>query len=200
MIKLFWAARTRAFRAVWMLEEAGCAYERVPIDIASGGKGNAEFLEVNPMAKVPALRDGEVMLAESGAICAYIADRYPAAGLAPAIGDPRRGRYLHWLFFAGNCIEPAYSQKFTNLQLPEGTAGWGSFDRVMNVLEAALARGPWILGDRFTAADVMLGADLFYGVERFKLISGKPAIEAYVTRCLGRPAHKRALAIDEGTS
>jgi glutathione S-transferase len=198
MIKLFWAARTRAFRALWMLEEAGCAYERVPIDIESGGKGNAEFLEVNPMAKVPALRDGEVMLAESGAICAYIADRYPAAGLAPAIGDPRRGRYLHWLFFAGNCIEPAYAQKFTNLQLPEGTAGWGSFDRVMNVLEAALAKGPWILGERFSAADVMIGADLFYGVERFKLITGKPAIEAYVQRCLARPAHKRAMAIDEG--
>src|SRR5262249_62357546 len=122
-----------------------------------GGQNNAEFRAVNPMGKVPALADGEAKVAESAAICAYVAERYPEAGLAPPPGDPARGRYLHWLFFSAGCVEPAYAQKFTNFKLPEGQAGWGSFDRVMDVLERALQPGPWLLGGRFSAADIMIG-------------------------------------------
>jgi len=110
-MKLYWSPQTRAFRAVWMLEEAGVPYERVPIDIRNNGQADPEFRRVNPMTKVPALKDGEAMVAESAAICAYIAERCPQAGLAPAVGDPARGRYLHWLFFAAGCIEPAYTRR-----------------------------------------------------------------------------------------
>ena len=100
MMKLYWAPQTRAFRAVWMLEEAGRPYERVLIDIRNGAQSTPAFQVVNPMMKVPALADGAAMVAESAAICAYVAERVPEANLAPPPGDPSRGRYLHWLFFA----------------------------------------------------------------------------------------------------
>lgn len=195
MLKLYWRPQTRAFRALWLLEEAGIPYERVSVD-TNAPDSVPEFATVNPMRKVPAIKDGEAMVAESAAICTYVADQYPKSGLAPAIGDPLRGRYLHWLFFAAACIEPAYTQKFTGLELPPGTAGWGSFERVIDVLEDALKKGPWLLGARFTAADVMIGSDLDFGINRFKIVSGKPAIDAYAKRCVDRPAYKRALAID----
>lgn len=197
-MKLFWAPQTRAFRAVWMLEEAGQPYERVLIDIRNGGQDDAEFRRVNPMAKVPALRDGAAMVAESAAICAYVAERCPEAGLAPPLGDPLRGRYLHWLFFAAGCIEPAYTQKMTKLELNTVQAGWASFDRVVDVLDGAVQNGPWVLGDRFSAADVMLGADLWFGYNLMQILPPRPALQAYVTRCGERPAFQRALAMDKG--
>ena len=123
-MKLYWAPKTRSMRALWMLEEAGCPYERVLIDIASGAQASAEYRAINPMMKVPALTDGAAMVAESAAICAFVAERCPEAGLAPPIGDPARGRYLHWLFFASGCIEPAYTQKFMQFTLNPVAAGW----------------------------------------------------------------------------
>src|SRR5262249_34592954 len=108
MMKLYWAPQPRAGRAVWMMEEAGAPYERVLVDIRSGAQNTPAYHAVNPMEKVPALTDGDAAVAESSAICAYVADRVPEAGLAPPIGDPSRGRYLHWLFFAAGCIEAAY--------------------------------------------------------------------------------------------
>jgi glutathione S-transferase len=197
-MQLYWAPQTRAFRGVWMLEEAGRPYERVLIDIRRGGQNDPAFRKVNPMGKVPALKDGEAMLAESAAICAYVAERCPEAGLAPPVGDPLRGRYLHWLFFAAGCMEAAYTQKMTGLALTEMQAGWASFDRVIDVLDHALERGPWILGPRFSAADVMLGADLHFGYELMKILPPRPALQAYVKRCAERPAFQRALAIDKG--
>src|SRR6516225_6145346 len=100
MMKLYWAPQSRAFRALWMLEEAGCPYERVLVDIRKGEQSAPAFRAVNPMMKVPALTDGAAAVAESAAICAYVAERVPEARLAPPLGDPGRGRYLHWLFFA----------------------------------------------------------------------------------------------------
>jgi glutathione S-transferase len=197
-MKLYWAPQTRAFRAVWMLEETGRPYERVLIDIRAGKQDDPAFRKVNPMGKVPALSDGEAMLAESAAICAYVAERCPEAGLAPAVGDPLRGRYLHWLFFAAGCIEPAYTQKMTGLQLNKVQAGWASFDQVIDVLDHALQTGGWILGPKFSAADVMLGADLHFGIELMKIIPARPALQSYVARCTARPAFQRALAIDKG--
>ncbi|HET8728383.1 MAG TPA: glutathione S-transferase family protein [Alphaproteobacteria bacterium] len=195
-MKLYWAPRTRSIRILWMLEETGCAYERVLIDIWSGAQASSEYHAINPMEKMPALVDGDATVAESAAICAYIADRYPAAGLAPSTGDAARGRYLQWLFFSAGCVEPAYMEKVMGWKTQSTRAGWGDFDRVIGVLEDALAQGEWILGDRFSAADVMLGGVLHYGLNILKIVEPRPAIEAYVARCAARPALQRALAIE----
>jgi glutathione S-transferase len=199
-MKLYWCPKSRSFRALWMLEEIGRPYERALIDIRSDGQNDAEFRAANPMAKVPALADGPAKLGESAAICAYLAERFPEARLAPPLGDPARARYLYWLFYSPACIEPAFTQKFTGFELPTRAAGWGSFERVISVLDEALAEGPWILGEKFSAADVMIGSDLFYGMETFKIVEPKPAFAAYVARCKARPAMQRALAIDAGST
>ncbi|WP_036260494.1 glutathione S-transferase family protein [Methylocapsa aurea] len=196
MIKLYWAPRTRSLRALWVLEEAGAPYERVRLDLSAGEQKSAEFRAINPMAKVPALTDGPLNVAESGAICAYVAEAYPDAELAPPIGDPARGRYLQWLFFSPGCIEPALLAKSANISVRPESAGFGDFDRVFDVLENALATGPWLLGERFSAADVMIGLDLHFGIDIFKLVPSRPALRAYVDRCLARPALQRAKAIE----
>lgn len=195
-MKLYWAPRSRSFRALWMMEEAGAPYERVLIDIRKGAQHTPAYHAINPMEKVPALTDGDAALAESAAICAYVADRVPAASLAPPIGDPKRGRYLHWLFFAAGCIEAAYTEKVTKASPTAFSAGWGSFERVIGVIEEAVAPGPWLLGERFSAADVMVGADVYYGINIFKVVEPRPALTAYVARCVARPAFERAQAID----
>jgi glutathione S-transferase len=196
MIKLYWAPQTRSLRTLWLLEESGAPYERVRLDLSSGAQRSAEYRAINPMAKVPALTDGPAAVAESGAICAYVADLCPDAGLAPPIGDPARARYLQWLFFSPGCIEPAYLGKAANISVRPETAGFGDFDRVFDVLEAAVQPGPWLLGERFSAADVLIGADLHFGMDIFKLVPERPALRAYVDRCLARPAFQRAKAID----
>lgn len=196
MRKLYWAPRTRSIRALWILEESGEPYERVRLDLSKEEQKTAEFRAINPMAKVPALTDGPLSVAESGAICAYVAEACPKARLAPPLGDPARGRYLQWLFFSPGCIEPAYLTKSANIELRPETAGFGDFNRMIEVLEAAVRQGPWLLGENFSAADVLIGADLHYGVDIFKLVPERPVLRAYIDRCLERPALQRAKAID----
>jgi glutathione S-transferase len=196
MMKLYWAPHTRSLRALWVLEEAGVSYERVRLDLSAGEQKSAEFRAINPMAKVPALTDGPLAVAESGAICAYVAEAVPQAGLAPPVGDPERGRYLRWLFFSPGCIEQAFLAKFGNVQLRPESAGFGNFDRVFDLLEAAVATGPWLLGEKFSAADVIIGSDLYFGIDIFRLVPSRPALRAYVDRCLARPALQRAKAIE----
>lgn len=197
MITLYWAPRTRAFRAVWALEEAGLPYEIVPVDLASGEQEGEAFRAINPMMKVPALVDGAARVTESGAICAYIAERAEPGRLAPLPGDPQRGEYLRWLFFSPGCVEGALIEKFGGVQLPSRAAGWGSFDRVFTVLDAALSSGassgPWLLGERFTAADVMIGADLNF-CQSFGALPPHPHLAAYLARCQARPAFQQAKA------
>jgi glutathione S-transferase len=196
MMKLYWAPRTRSLRALWVLEEAGAPYERARLDLMAGEQKTPDFRAINPMGKVPALTDGPVAVAESGAICAYVAEAHPKAGLAPPLGDPARGRYLQWLFFSPGCIEPALLTKTANIPVDPRMASFGDFDRVFDVLEAAVAKGPWLLGERFSAADVMIGLDLHFGIDLFKLVPSRPLLRAYVDRCLARPALQRAKAID----
>ncbi len=198
MLTLYYAPQSRALRALWMLEEIGQPYERVRVDIRAADHPRPDFLRISPLGKVPALVDGETTVAESGAILAYLAERFPAAGLAPAVGDPRRGAYLQWLFFAAGCIEPAYTQKMVGFDLGHSTAGWGSFDHVIAVMEQALTPGPWLLGEQFTAADLFLGIDLQFGQEVLKIVPALPAIQAFLERCRARPALRRAVAIDSG--
>jgi glutathione S-transferase len=198
MMKLYWCPRTRSFTALWLMEETGQPYERVLTDISTGAQRNADYLKINPMGKVPALQDGDATLAEAAAICAYVAERYPQAKLAPPVGDPARAKYLYWLFFSPGCIEPAIMQLATKVEMNPVAAGWGDAQRVIDVLDNALQRGPWLLGDNFTAADVMIGSGLNFGMRLFKMIPARPSFEAYVARCMARPAFQRAERIAAG--
>ncbi len=195
-MKLYWCARTRSSRAMWMLEESGVEYERVVVDIRQPvADRGAEFLAASPMGKVPALEDGQARMADSAAICLYLADRYAAGRLAPAVDDPERGRFLYWMFFTPGVIEPSMAEKAGGWTPQPSHHGWGSFDAMIRTLEAGLAPGPWLLGDRFTAADVMVGSSAAF-MRMFKMLPSSPVIEAYADRCLARPAYQKVLAAE----
>jgi glutathione S-transferase len=198
MMKLYWSPRSRSFAALWLMEETGVPYERVLTDITTGAQRTLEFLTVNPMGKVPALADGDATMAEAAAICAYVAERYPDARLAPPLGDVHRAKYLYWLFFAPSCIEPAMAQIATKFEISTVAAGWGDAKRVFDVLEAALEEGPWILGDKFSAADIAIGAGLNFAVRQFKMVPARPSFDRYIDRCEKRPAFQRALEYASG--
>ena len=198
MMKLYWSPRTRSFSALWLMEETGQPYERVLIDIFKGAQKAPEYLAVNPMGKVPALQDGEATLAEAAAICAYVAERCPQANLAPPPGDRLRAKYLYWLFFGPGCVEPAMVQVATKVEMNPTAAGWGDAQRVFDVLDAALARGPWILGERFSAADIVIGSGLNFVIRRFKMVPSRPSFDRYIDACAARPAFQRASAIAAG--
>jgi glutathione S-transferase len=198
MMKLYWAPRSRSFTALWLMEETGQPYQRVLTDITTGAQKAPEYLAINPMGKVPALADGDATLAEAAAICAYVAERYPEAKLAPPLGDIRRAKYLYWLFFSPGCIEPAIVQLATKIEMNPVAAGWGEAQRVFDVLDAALSKGPWLLGDSFSAADVMIGSGLNYAVRLFKMVPARPSFDAYIARCAARPAFQRAEKLAAG--
>ena len=198
MMKLYWSPRSRSFTALWLLEETGHPYERVLTDISTGAQKTPEFLAVNPMGKVPALGDGDVAIAESAAICAYVAERFPDAKLAPPLGDPRRAKYLQWLFYGPSCIEPALIQIFTKLEVPSSTAAWGSATQVFDVLDKALEKGPWILGNDFSAADIVIGSGLNFAIRQFKMVPSRPAFDRYIDACVARPAFQRVEKIAAG--
>jgi glutathione S-transferase len=198
MMQLYWSPRSRAFTALWLMEETGRPYERVLIDIRTGAQRKLEYLAINPMGKVPALKDGDATLAEAAAICAYVAERYPEAKLAPPVGDPLRAKYLYWLFFAPGCIEPAMVQIATKIEMQSFAAGWGDAQRVYDVLDNALAKGPWILGKNFSAADIAIGSALNFSVRQFKMVPSRPSFDAYIDRCIARPAFERAEKIAAG--
>lgn len=184
--------------ARWMLEEVGAPYRTEVLDFGTTMKAPA-YLAINPMGKVPAIVHRGVAVTECAAICAYLADAFPAAGLAPAPTDPARGTYLRWLFFAAGPVEAAVSAKALGLLAPPekaGTVGYGSYDQVVDALEAAIAKGPYICGDQFTAADVYVGSQIGWGLQ-WKTLPARPAFQAYVGRIMGREAAVRARAIDD---
>jgi glutathione S-transferase len=198
MMKLYWSPRSRSFSTLWLMEETGQPYERVLTDISKGAQKAPDYLAINPMGKVPALRDGEATLAEAAAICAYVAERYPQANLAPPLGHPLRAKYLYWLFFSPGCVEPAMVQLATKIEINPTSAGWGDAQRVFDVLDGALDRGPWLLGETFSAADIMIGSGLNFAVRLFKMAPSRPSFERYIDRCAARPAFQRASAIAAG--
>ncbi|GAB4537334.1 MAG: glutathione S-transferase family protein [Parvularculaceae bacterium] len=196
MIKLYWCPRTRASRALWLLEEAGVEYERVLIDVRNpADRQNTEFLAASPMCKVPALVDGEARLADSTAISLYIADRYPESGLAPAIGDAKRAEYCFWMVFAPGYMEPAMAEKFAGWESNRGVHGWGDFNSMIARLEQGLEGREWILGDKFSAADVMIGSSVYF-MRVFGAMPDSAILNAYADRCIARPAYAKALAAD----
>ena len=185
--------------ARWMLEEVGQPYDTVVLDYGTTMKG-ADYLAINPMGKVPAIKHGDTIVTECAAICAYLADAFPAANLAPPPGDPRRGAYYRWLFYAAGPIEAAMSTKALGVAVPtdkQGMVGFGTFDAVVGVMEqvAASAR-PHILGEQFTAVDVYFGSELGW-MTQFGMIGKRPAFDAYLATIMSRPAALRAREIDD---
>ncbi|MGJ4802966.1 glutathione S-transferase family protein [Luteimonas sp. SDU82] len=183
----------------WMLEELGVEYRAVVQDYGAGMK-SPDYLAVNPMGKVPALQHRGIVVTETAAICTYLADVFPQAGLAPALDDPLRGPYLRWMFFAAGPVEAAVTARaLGSLPPPDkaGFVGYGSFDQTMDVLEqAAASASPWLLGERFSAADVYVGAQLDFGLA-FKSIPERPGFTAWVERLRAREAYRRAKAADD---
>lgn len=182
----------------WMLEELGVGYRTVVQDYGASMK-SPEYLAVNPMGKVPALEHRGMVVTEAAAICAYLADAFPDAGLAPAVDDPLRGPYYRWLFFAAGPVEAAVSAKALGLLPPAekaGMVGYGSFEQTVDTLEkAAASASPWLLGERFSAVDVYVGSQVDFGLA-FKSIPERPAFTAWVERLRGREAYRRAQELD----
>lgn len=189
--------RTRGRIVRWMLEEIGRPYRTELLDMATL-KG-AAYLAINPMGKVPAIRHRGVIVTETAAICTYLADAFPQAELAPGAGDPLRGSFYRWLFFAAGPIEAAVTNKALGFETPqgrEGMAGWGTFAAVMDAMESAISHGPYIVGNRFSAADVYFGSQIGFGL-MFNSIEKRPAFERYWQGISSRPAALRAREIDD---
>lgn len=185
--------------ARWMLEEIGQPYRTVVLDYGTTMKA-ADYLAINPMGKVPAVTHRGVTVTECAAVCTYLADAFPAAGLAPALDDPARGPYLRWMFFAAGPLEAAVTARSLGLLAPPdkaAMAGYGSFDQVVEALETAVAgAGPWLLGDRFSALDVYLGSQIGWGLQ-FRSLPERDAFKAYAARLFQRPAAVRARELDD---
>jgi len=196
-VKLFWCPQTRAARVLWMVEELGIDYELVRTDVsAEKDEARAELLTASPMSKVPAIIDGDVRMAESAAICIYLADKYAEAGLAPSVQQADRGAYLYWMLYVPAVVEPAMAEKFSGAEANKFSHGWGDFPTMLSVLEAGLEGKDWILGDKFSAADVMLGSTSYF-LKKFGILPETSPLNAYVERCLARPAYVKTLEIEE---
>jgi glutathione S-transferase len=182
----------------WMLEEVGRPYRTELLDYGTTMKAPA-YLAINPMGKVPALRHRGIVVTEGAAICAYLADAFPEVRLAPPPADPLRGPYYRWMFFAAGPVEAAVSNKTFGFEVPpdrEGMVGYGSLARVMDALEYAVTQGEYVAGDKFTAADVIIGSYVGWGMQ-FGSIEKRPAFERYWQRLSDRPAAVRAKEIDD---
>ncbi len=192
-IVFYWSVASRSFMPMWMLHEIGLPFRTVDTDIRAGRQKSADYLRINPMGKVPALSDHGAVITETSAICLYLADEYAHGTLAPRIGDPRRGPYLRWAVFATATLEPAIHLR-TSDPAEARHHGWGDYASVMRTLETALEDGrTWILGEDFTAADVILGTVILMGMFSKHLPETGP-IKAYHDRLAERPAAQNASA------
>src|SRR5262252_3799281 len=182
----------------WMLEEIGQSYRTELLDYDTTMKA-AAYLAINPMGKVPAIRHGAVVVTEAAAICAYLADLFPEARLAPSAGDRLRGPYYRWLFFAAGPVEAAWTNKAMGFVVPQGRErmmGYGRFEDVVNALEGAVSQREYLVGDSFTAADVYVGSGIGFGMQ-FGTIEKRSAFVQYWGRISARPAALRAKEIDD---
>jgi len=197
-LTLYHAAPSRSSIVHWMLEEVGEPYDLHVLSLKKGDHKQPEYLAINPMGKVPAIRHKGVVITEASAICAYLADEFPRTQLNVPVGDPRRGVYLKWLFFSPSCVEPAIIDRaFPRKEpAPPSALGYGDSDTVMDVLAKGVgAADPYLMGKQFTAADVIIGSGLRWGM-MFKLVPERPEFAAYVGRLNERPALKRATEKD----
>lgn len=194
-MKLYHCPQTRAFTALWMMEEAGEPYEIVRVNIRAPGHPTDAYKKINPMGKVAGLEDGGIGFGETAAILLYVADKFPQKKLSPLPTDPRRGRFLQWLMFSPTTLEPAMIEKRMGHTPNSFSSGWGDYDRALGALEAAIKPGPWLFGDQFTAADLYLASSLGFGMQ-FGMIDKRPAFVELAERAQSRPAFKRAQDIE----
>lgn len=200
-MKLYHAARTRSVRPRWLLEEMGVPYELVRIDLTKGEQKQPAYLAIHPHGVVPALVDGDLSLFESSAICMYLADKFPEQRMCPPVGTPARGLYYQWMVYAIATLEPPLIQIFQHtIMLPEekrsaqaAEEAKGKFTEVTQVLTKALAGKPFLLGENFSAADIMVGSTLAWA-HLLGLLADFPALQEYVGRLIQRPAYIKASA------
>jgi len=178
----------------WMLEELGVPYELHAMSLERGDHKKPDYLAINPMGKVPAITHKGVVISEAAAICAYLADEFPAAKLSPPIGDQRRGTYLKWLFFGPGCLEQAIIDRINNrAPIAPRSSSYGEHDTVMETIAKTVADGPYLTGSQFTAADVVIGSGLQWGT-MMKAVPERPEFNAYIGRLRERPALQRSFA------
>jgi glutathione S-transferase len=194
---LFHMVPSRSMIARWMLEELGTAYEVVHLSYETEDQRSAAYRKaINPMGKVPALAHRGVVVTETAAVCAYLADAFPEAELAPKPNDPLRGPYYRWLFFGPSCIEPAVIDRSLEREPgPRRRMGYGTYDVTLDTVAQALEQGPFLVGDDFTAADVIIGSQLAWGMQ-FGTIDPRHVFEDYVGRLQARPGHVRSRELD----
>ena len=197
-LTLYHVAPSRSSVVLWMLEELGEPYDLNVMSFKTGETRSADYLRINPMGKVPALKHGDTVITEGAAICTYLADAFPQAKLNVPIGDRRRGPYLKWLFFGPSCLETAMIDRSfpRTAEPPRAALGYGDHESVINVLTEAVRGGPYLLGEQFTAADVVIGSGIRWGMF-FKGVPERPEFVAYAQRLGERPAAKRATAKDQ---
>lgn len=195
-VTLFHAPQTRSSAARVLLEELGAPYRLQVLNMKAGEQRRPEYLAINPMGKVPAIRHREALVTEQVAIFLYLADAFPAAGLAPAIGDPARGAYLRWLVFYAACFEPAIGDRVAqHAPSPTGST-YGDFDTMFETLVDHMSRHAFFAGDRLSAADILWGTALHW-MTLFKLIPERPVIADFVDRITGRPAYQKVTREDQ---
>jgi glutathione S-transferase len=195
-VTFFHAPQTRSGGTRILMEELNADYDLHVLNLKKGDTRSAAYLAVNPMGKVPAIKHGDAVITEQGAIFIYMADLYSDAGITPAIGDPLRGPYLRWLVYYGSSFEPAVVDKALKRDpAPSSTSPYGDFDTMLKTLTDQLAKGTYLLGEKFTAADVLWASALSWTV-MFKLVPESPVIRAYIDRAYARPAFKRAMTAD----
>ncbi len=197
-ITLYFAPASRSFTPLWLLEELGIPFRLKRLTLGRGDHKTPAFLRVNPMGKVPALRDGDIHVSENPAICLYLADRYSYGTLAPERDHPARGPYLTWMVFSTAVFEPStYRDEPQDAESSSGR-GWGSRASVVDTIDQALQRGPWLLGDAFSAADVMLGSLLSVALFNHRIEAPPPSFIAYNKQLEARGAYQRAAATTWG--
>ena len=195
-VTLYHSPNTRSTGALILLEELGALYDLHVLNMKAGEQRQAAYLAVNPMGKVPALRHGAAIVTEQVAVYLYLADLFAEAGLAPQIGDPLRGPYLRWMAFYAACFEPAVVDRFRkNDPGPQTMSPYGDYDTMLATLVGQLAKAPYLLGERFSAADVLWGTALGW-TTMFELVPKLPEIMDYVNRVGSRPAAMRVQAKD----
>lgn len=195
-LTLYHAPQSRAIIAQWMLEELGVPYEMQLLNLKKNEHKQPDYLAVNPLGKVPAIVHDGVAVTEAAAICTYLADAFPDKNLAIPVGDRRRGPYLKWLFFGPSCLEPAVIDRvFKRPPVNPMSAGWGDLDQMLDLVAKAVAPGPYLFGNQFTAADIVIGSQLQWGT-MIKAIPERADLGVYIKTLMARPALQRVYAKD----